>query len=291
MPGTAPPIFRPDRRPSGTPRWLGGLAPQLTLAFNSTLSRVEITAVNLGGASCVVVDRSLDGVRWTTVRGAAELALTDQAIGPHYDYEFGLGTVTYRVRAYDALGAAAITLTGTIATSLDAVWLKSCIRPFLNMQITLGGPGFDQERPARGSGYEVANRALPVAVTELAGSKRYDLRIRTTTDDEDRQLDFLLASGDVLFLHAPAGKVVPAGGVWVKAETDRARLLNVGGTMRHRLVPVMEVAAPGPDVGYALLTWQTILNNYGTLSALLNANSTLGDLLSLLAEPSEVIVQ
>lgn len=271
----------------------GASAPQLTLTLNTTLSRVEIYATSLGSAATyAVIERSLDGVRWSTVRGAAELTLLGQSLpATHYDYEFLLGTVTYRVRSYNALGGVEITVTETVATSLDAVHLKSPVRPFLNLTVSLGGPGFEAERDGRGTASSVMDRSLPVAVSQLSGSKRYPLLIRTSTDLEARNLDYLLASGDVLFLHAPADMVVPAGGVYLLVDQAGEKLLHVAGERRHWAVPVQEVAAPGPDVGYALLTWQTILDSYGTLDALLTANRTLDDLLALLAEPSEVIVE
>lgn len=294
MPATkGPPIFRPDRRPPVAPKYSGALAPAITLTFNSTLSRVEIYATNLGNtATYAVIDRSLDGVRWTTVRGAAELALLVQDLPSiWYDYEFPLGTVTYRVRSYNALGGLVVPLSGSVAASLDSVWIKSPIRPFLNLEVSLGGRDFEMDRAGRGAAYGVQDRSLPVGVTQLPESKRYPLLVRTTSDAQDQQLDFLLASGDVLFLHAPTGKTVPGGGRYLMVEGDRDRLLRINGDRRHRTIPVREVAAPGPDVGYALLTWQTILDLYGTLDALLAANATLDDLLLLLAEPSEVIAE
>lgn len=179
--------------------------------------------------------------------------------------------------------------TGSLTPTLTSVWLKSPQRPFLNQAISLGGPPLETDRRARGDVHEVLDAALPMATSQPAGSPSFDLLIRTTTDQDAQTLEYAIASGDVLCLHAPAGKVVPSGATYVRVERAGKRLLHVAGTRRHWSVPVRQVAPPGPDVAYALLTWQTILDAYGTWDALLAANATWDDVLSLLAAPSEVV--
>lgn len=178
----------------------------------------------------------------------------------------------------------------TTPAALTAVWLKSPQRPFLNQIVSLGGSDFTTDRASRSSLHDVAGRSVPVAVTELAGTRRWRLTIRTTTAAAAQTLEYLIAAGDVLYLHAPAGAVVPAGGVYIQVDAAQARLLHVAGEMRHWALPVTEVAPPGPDVAYALSTWTTVLALYATWADLLAANATWSDLLLLVGDPSEVVV-
>jgi hypothetical protein len=79
------------------------IADGLELSYDATLGRVRIAvgAVALTAVSAVV-DRSVDGVRWTTVRGG-EVAVVGGGDLLVYDYEFPTGVaLTYRVRTYDA---------------------------------------------------------------------------------------------------------------------------------------------------------------------------------------------
>jgi hypothetical protein len=180
--------------------------------------------------------------------------------------------------------------TGNITANLTAVWFKSPMRPFLNTEVSLGGKDFPIDRPGRGSAEDVLDRVLPVGTSQPQGSARYPLTVRTLTAESGRTLRFLLASGDCVYLHAPPGKVVPSGGVYLLVESCREVLLSAAGELRHWALGVREVAAPGPDVAYALLTWQTVLSAYPDLDSLLAANATWDEVLSLLADPSEVIV-
>lgn len=180
--------------------------------------------------------------------------------------------------------------TASVTPTLTTVQLKSPQRPFLNTVISLGGKDFDIETPGRGSANDVLDNSLPPAVTQLAGSDRYTLLVRTATDEEGQRLKYMIASGDVVFLHAPTGKTVPANGVYLLLDSSRCKLLRANGVRRHWSLQVKEVRAPGPDVAYALSTWATVLALYATWADLLAANATWADVLSLLADPSEVIV-
>jgi hypothetical protein len=180
--------------------------------------------------------------------------------------------------------------TASMTPTLDRVWLKSIARPFLNRPIQLGGRDFKTTRRARGSLSEPVDRSLPIALTDVRGSRRYTLTIRTTTADDAQTLDYVLASGDVLYLHAPEGQVVPAGGVYVRVDDTQAHRPGLNDELEWCTVPVVEVAAPGPDVVGAVSTWQTVLNSYATWADLLAANATWADLLARIAPPSEVIV-
>lgn len=173
---------------------------------------------------------------------------------------------------------------------LIVAWLKSVSRPYLNQAVTLGGESFAVDRPARGSVHDVVGRSLPVAVTDVRGSRRYGLIVRTTTAVAAANLNYLLASGDILYLHAPTGMVVPDGGVYLRVGDTQEQWPTGFGELRAWIVPVVEVAAPGPDVIGKTATCQTVINAYATCADVLVAFATCADLLAQVAPPSEVIV-
>lgn len=89
----------------------------VTATFDPALARVRITATALGAADVATVERSTDGIRWTTVRGGSAAPVVAGALAvPVDDYEYPLevGPVTYRVSGvetgaitYVGVGAAA----------------------------------------------------------------------------------------------------------------------------------------------------------------------------------------
>lgn len=174
--------------------------------------------------------------------------------------------------------------------ALTTPWLKSVARPFLNMPVELAGDSFAIARPARAGVFDVVGRSLPVAVTDVRGSRRYTLIVRTDDEDDTQALDLLLASGDTLYLHAPEGQVVPAGGVYLSAGDSSQVAPIPPDTLRLTSIPVTEVAAPGPDVIGAQSTCQTVLNTYASITAVIAAHASIADLLTLIGDPTEVIV-
>jgi len=216
------------------------------------------------------------------VRGGLAATITAGAIATLDDYEFGAGVAnTYRVTG------SGVPQTATVTPNLDRVWLKSVTRPFLNRAVTTTDPG-DPGWSDRASTFDVVNRSTPIAVTELRGSKTFNLQLYTKTADDAQTMDYILASGDVLFVHVPAGMTVPGGHVQVgdvSTRRPRPRAASKVWTLPCRIV-----AAPGPDVLYAIGTWTTVLNGYASWTALLAANPTWADVLKLIGAPSEVIV-
>ena len=260
----------------------------LTPTYDPVLSRVRLVGTGLDQFTAVTFERSVNQISWTTVRGgesvpaAAGTARLD-------DYEFVADQINYyRMKTLAPFGQTSDT--EDITPVLTAVWLKSVARPFLNLTVSLLGNRFSFERPERGGAFEIVGRSLPVAVTDVRGSKRYTLKVRTDTDQAGTDLDLLLASGDILFLHAPPGSVVPTGGVFLSAGRTAVEYPAPPDPMRFTSIPVTEVAAPGPDVVGATSSWATVLATYADWSAVIAAHSSWADLLELVGSPDEVIV-
>ena len=93
----------------------------VTLAYDSVLSRVRVTATALAAANVATVERSTNGIRWTTVRGASAVPVVAGALQTTVDdYEFPADVaVTYRVRGIET-GAITFVAAGTGGTGNNA---------------------------------------------------------------------------------------------------------------------------------------------------------------------------
>jgi hypothetical protein len=177
--------------------------------------------------------------------------------------------------------------TATVTPAMDRIWLKSVNRSFLNRVVTVVGWS-TVERGARSSVHDVVGRSYPVAINDVRGSKEFTLEVYTTTHEDAQTLDYVLASGDVLFVHTPAGCEVPGGYVRVgDTAENRPRPRTV---RRVFALPCTEVVRPGPDIVAAEGTWTSVLAAYGSWSAVLAAFPTWADLLALRGAPAEVVV-
>lgn len=77
----------------------------VTLTYDSVLSRVQIAATGLGGATTAVVERSLDQITWVTVRGGSAVPAAGGSMSQTVDdYEFEPNALNYyRVRTTGAV--------------------------------------------------------------------------------------------------------------------------------------------------------------------------------------------
>lgn len=226
--------------------------------------------------SPVAVERSTNQVTWVTVRGGASLPSGAIALD---DYEFAPDVLNY----YRVTGQTAASITPT----LGGVWLKSIARPFLNRQVTVKDYS-DVERPSRAGLFDVVGRSFPVAVHDVRGSRRWTLEVLTQTLAEASNVDLVLASGDLLFVHVPTDCPVPGGYVTV-GDTSEARTQRTS-VRRIFNLPCIEVAAPGPDVVGAAVNWQSVLNSYATWQDVLDAHTTWESVLELIGSPTDVVV-
>lgn len=262
----------------------------LIATYGDVLSRVHLAADALGAtASYAVFDRTIDGgVHWTTIRGGTSVAVSAQ-LASLDDYEFPAEqATTYRVRSYTAGGALLQTYTTAYTPTLSGqVWLKSLARPFLNREVWVMDVS-DVEREARNGVFPIVGRSLPIAISDVRLGREFTLNILRETAEDADDLDYLLASGDTLFLHAPPDFPVPSLYA-VAGRTTKAHPVK-GDPLRTYAVPMLECVAPGPDVAGSIGTWQTVINTYATWSDLIAAKATWADVLTLIGEPSEVIV-
>lgn len=259
----------------------------LTATYNSDLSRIRLAGTVLGTSTYAVFDRTLNGITYTTVRGGSDAPVT--ASTAHVDdYEFPVGVlITYRVRSYNASNVLQATFTTTITQALVDPWLKSVSRPYLNREI-FAADASDVVHTNRTHTFPILGRSYPVAVTDVSSQRGYDLTVATLIKDEADVLRYMVTSGDILFLHAPADFPVP-GGYFVVGDVKEARQ-NLPWERRWFTLPLTEVAPPGADVVGTTYTIASMLAEYATITAVIADNATITDLLERVGSPSEVVV-
>lgn len=139
-------------------------------------------------------------------------------------------------------------------------WLKDPARPVLNTAIDLACPPDGQvlllwpanpavRRRARNGLFPVVGRTYPVAVTDLRLAREWQIDLRTTGVSGFGAIDTLLATGDVLFIQPPCDCLLQYPGGYVAAlDISYEPHVSIAGQIDWT-IPVVEVAAPGPDVG------------------------------------------
>jgi hypothetical protein len=247
----------------------------------TTITAGDMTAVTANGTSTTTGD---DAAQWWGY--LIQTTATSLVSGTHT--VAGGGAAISRTAVLGFAPAAFLSQeTDDITPALTQVWLKSIARPFLNRPVTVTDWS-DVERPSRAGIYPVKGRSLPVAVSDVRGSRSWTLEVRAGTASEARNLDVVLASGDPLYVHVPADGEVPGGYVCV-GDTSEGRP-RPRTSRRIFQLPMTEIAPPGPDVVGATVTWQTVLSTYATWADVLAAHPTWADLLELIGDPGDVIV-
>jgi hypothetical protein len=278
--------------PTGT-----GIAIWSVLSSGTSNEPVNFSFDNLAtyGAQYATVDRTTNGVTYTTVRGATEVGITTGCELERIvdDYEFPVGQeITYRVRSFGTGDNVLTSTTCTITVDLDDVWIKSIGLPFLNQRVNCVLNPSPIVRRARNGIFDIVGRSYPVGVTDLRGSREVTVQVVTETTAEREDLDLLLASGSPVFYHTPVGHPLPTMYAIIEdtaaARPVRNRLCNKD--WRLFTLPSVEVAAPSADVVGSLGTWQTVVTTYATWADVLAAHATWASLLELVGTGEEVIV-
>lgn len=182
--------------------------------------------------------------------------------------------------------------TNSITPTITTVWLKSITKPFLNRTFFCVPPAGDVTRDSRSGIFEIINRSFPVTVTDLKQSRAVQLRVITQTTTQWQDLDLILSTGEVMFLHTPLNYELPSMYVDVGQTTMHRPLLNRACDVdwREFTLPLREVAAPDPTICGSTVTWQSVINTYATWQAVLNNEVSWFDLLSNVGTPNDVIV-
>lgn len=184
------------------------------------------------------------------------------------------------------------TETASILPELTSVWFKVIAKPFLNRTVyCIPKPG-PVTRRARQGIFPIIGRSFPIAVTDVRGSREYDLDAITRTTEEYEDFDLMLSTGDIIFIHTPPGSPIATAYVAIDDVVRRQPLTGsrCGNDWRVFTLPLIEVAAPGANIVGSIGTWQTVVNTYATWSDVLANHPTWSDLLTLVGSPDDVIV-
>lgn len=274
-----------------------GIGIFTTLGTGTSNEPVNYTFDDLStyGAQYATVDRTTNGVTYTTVRGASEVGITtgcelDRIVD---DYEFPVGQlITYRVRSFGTGDNVLTSTTCTITVNLDDVWIKSIGLPFLNQRVNCVLNPTPIVRRARNGIFDIVGRSFPVGITDLRGSREVTVQVVTETTAEREDLDLLLASGTPVFYHTPVGHPLPTMYAVINDSAASRPVRNRRCNRDWRIfeLPSVEVAAPSADVVGSLGTWQTVITTYATWADVLTAHATWASLLELVGTGEEVIV-
>lgn len=215
--------------------------------------------------------------------GAPGLATTRSTSNSNANLTFSFTDLTIDT------GIATYLQTQTITPDLAGFWLTSTMRSFLNLAPRVVDYA-EPARAARGGANYVAGRTLPIAQSELSTGREWTLTIRVPTTSAARQLEYAIASGDVFYLQTPDDCPIPYG-YYRFGDMSAERTIPRGGVVRLFDLPLVECAAPGPDVATATATWDSVIALYGTWPDVVSAQATWEDLLEIIGDPSEVIVE
>lgn len=262
----------------------------LTATFESDLARVQLSATSLGaGATYAVMERSLNGTRWFSVRGGTRLPVVSQAAQID-DFEFFADVQNfYRIRSFDDDDVLQETFTDDLTPMLTSIWLKSIRYPLLNRAVTVTDWS-PVARGGRGTVHDVVGRSTPVATTELHRAPGFVLELMTATGAAAAVLDLVIAAGGVLFVHTPAGCAVPGGYVVVGDTARERRTRSAVSPRRYTSLPCQVVTPPAPQITGTLLTWGTVERLFGSWDALVAAAPTWRDLLATVGSPDDLVV-
>lgn len=263
----------------------------LTATYDPVLSRIRLALTAGLAAATATFARSTDGgITFTTVRGGSSVPLVGATFDASLDdYEFPAGVpLTYRATKFDAGGAAVSGISVSITQDLTQVWLKVPAAPYLNRPVVVADRSAVTRRSRSGL-FDVVGRSLPVMVGDVASGIAFTVQLQTDTAAAEGDLDYLFASGEVVFLQLPSTVNYLPGGYFAVGDASREPVNKVS-SLRVWTVPLTEVAAPGPAVVGSTYTCAAVLADYATVTAMIAANATIAVLLDRTASPVDVIV-
>jgi hypothetical protein len=145
------------------------------------------------------------------------------------------------------------------------VWLKDPGLPQRNVRLVVQTPMPTWKRPARQGVNTVHGRTLPVVISDVRGGKTGDLTVVTETEEDRRDLDWVLSSGGTLLLQWPPGwgeedMYVSIGDISAAPVVDYAEFSD-----RTWILPLTQVDRPiGGVSGDAARTWTTVKTSGAT---------------------------
>jgi hypothetical protein len=224
------------------------------------------------------------GLWWTyTVQGDTDIDFTARTLTVAGGSTAPYLSATAAFRKADFI----VQKTVTITPVLDKAWLKNPQRPSLNTGVTVSGISA-LSRTARSGTFDIIGRTMPVVVSDVASSRKFNLSIMVDSLDEANDLDTRLAAGDALFLQAPeSNSVVPtlyfvvSGYSWDKTASR--------GKRRYFSLDLIEVGAPASTVYGGTIAYMDLPDLYASYNVLASSVSSYFNLMDLVAEANVIV--
>ncbi|MFE4658374.1 hypothetical protein ACFRFJ_17050 [Streptomyces hydrogenans] len=226
-----------------------------------------------------------DGMR-TFVRGADGLIdrvpITDtQWLGQDYEAPIGI-PLSYTHETYE-VGETTADRSATRTTTIPAgdrnfTWLKDPSAPQRNCRVlTQRAP--DWQRSITQGDHRVRGRRNPVILSDVRGGLDGELQIWTRSDDERRNLHWLLDPGRILLWQAMPGMGIEDVYVTVGQITEGRTVPQAQEVWRSWSLPLRQVDMPTAlgVAGSATRTWQDILTEHSTWNDVLDRFATWED--------------
>lgn len=239
--------------------------------WDNEVGNVPVTAGNDAGQlweqRALTLGQTMPSGSWTLTGGAAAISKAAAVV-------FGIKAFTNQETA---------TVTPTFA--FDEYWLKNPSRPGLNIKVQVTEIG-DITRPARTGTFPVLGRTVPVAVTDVQGSRQFSLEIFTDGESNATDMDNRLSTGEPMLLQGGGPTDLVPTVYFVAGDIVNNRPAK-GHTAHTFTIPVTEVARPGNTVYGLTYVWQDVINNYADWNAVLAATP---DWSSLINKVSNTVV-
>lgn len=194
-----------------TTSWTPPTTPTLT-AIADTLdpSRLILTMKNNHNhaSARITVERSIDGVTWTRVRGIDALNIGYNVNVDHYDFEAPVRQfVSYR--AFVVSTESGAPTQSNFATSSTGYtpkvnYLKDPLDPARNMHVVTTGQFLEKSNRRARAFYEPIGRELPLAFRGAAKGDRFQVQFIARTVQEEAALEKLLDSNRTLWFQTAA---------------------------------------------------------------------------------------
>ncbi len=169
---------------------------------------------------------------------------------------------------------------------MNAVWLKVVDSPYMNRSVTLIDWA-DNQRAGRVGIFSIHGQLDAVSFQDAASPRTVTMSLWADTVAERMAIELVLSVGSVMLVHVPPTVAFDSGyfavGTWTY---DRPAHLSKRALIK---IPVTEVAPPDISIVGNIVTWATLLTNYGTWNDVLNGNATWSAVLALTGNPQDIL--
>lgn len=177
---------------------------------------------------------------------------------------------------------------GNITPAVAYYRIKNPSRPSLNVRVVPTEIS-DITRSARTGVFDVLGRTLPVTVSDVQSSRKFNLKIDVIGYSSKDDMDNRLALGEPMFLQAPT-QPGPIPTCYFVLTGDTSFLEDAKMSASYTVtLSCQEVAKPGSTVFGDTYTWNDVVTNYATWTDVIAANATWSALIDRISTNSIIV--